>query len=120
MQKDANSAVFICPDYSGFAFTYYYNRDFFTARQSRIPKKDMVRALNSDHVFLVKNHKEVDSIYKANNFDKIIYVDAGADFSYSNNNIKDYFNRTFQGESVLVDSLYVPEIFNIYSYTLDK
>tara|TARA_B110000285_G_C14861643_1_gene484845 strand:- start:111 stop:545 length:435 start_codon:yes stop_codon:yes gene_type:complete len=118
MQKGSNSGVFICPDYFGFTFTYYYNRDYFTATENSIPEKEMLDALHSDNVFLVKSYKEIDSINKMNNYDKIIYVDAAADFSYGQNNIKNYLNTEFQKKSVSVDSIHIPGIFNIYSYKL--
>jgi uncharacterized membrane protein len=120
MQKGSNSAVFICPDYLGFTFTYYYNRDFFKATGSGVPMKDMVNALHSDHVFLVKNHKEVDSIYNANNYNKIIFVDATIEFENPTNNIKNYLDNTFQNENVIVDTVHVPRIFNIYTYQLKR
>lgn len=120
MQKDSRSAVFICPDYFVFSFTYYYNKGYFKATQSGIPKIDMLNALRSDNVFLVKNHTEVDSIYRANNYDEIIYVDAAADFAYGNNNIKNYLNIEFGIDSLSIDSVHVPGIFNIYSYHKKK
>lgn len=120
MQKDSNSAVFICPDYLVFTFSYYYNKNYFKSIESGVPKKGVVNALRSDNVFLVKNDKEVDSIFNKNKFDKIIYVDAAADFAYSDNNIKNYLKREFQDKTVTVDSLHVPRIFNIYSYQLLK
>lgn len=119
MQSDVNSVTFICPDYHGLAFTYYYNKDFFKSTKSGIPKKDLESALNSNNIFLVKNYRTVDSIYKANNYDKIIYVDAAADFSYPHNNIKDNLKNKFQGKSVSVDSLHIPGIYNIYSYQIN-
>lgn len=120
MQEGSNSAVFICPDYQGFAFTYYYNKDYFSATESGVPMKDMVKALRSDNVYLVKNDKEVDSIYTSNEFDKIIFVDATIEFSNPTNNIKNYLEESFQNENVTVDSIHVPRIFNIYSYQLKK
>jgi len=118
MQKGANTVVFICPEYDVFTFTYYYNRDYFTDIRSGIPRKDIVNALRSDDIFLVKSHKEVDSIYNANNYNKIIYLDVAAKFVYPNNNIKEYLNGAFQGNSVIIDSLHVPRIYDIYSYQI--
>lgn len=120
MQKGSKSAVFICPDYQGFAFTYYYNRDYFSATESGIPMKDMVKALRRDNVFLVNNHKEVDSICNENNYNKIIFVDATIEFENPTNNIKNYLDNSFQKDSVTFDSIHVPRIFNVYSYQLEK
>ena len=120
MQKDTNCAIFICPDYHMFTFAYYYNKDYFMDVKSGIPNIDLLQALHSDHIFPVKNHNEVDSIYTANNYDKIIYIDAAADFSYSDNNIKNYLHNKLQSEFVTFDSLHVPGIFNIYSYKIRK
>lgn len=118
MQQDSNSAVFICPEHFGFTITYYYDRDYFTNTENNIPQNHMLDGLRSDNVFLVKDFKELDSICKINDYDKIIYVDADADFSHSNNNINNYLSTKFQGKSVSFDSTHVREIFNIYSYKI--
>jgi uncharacterized membrane protein len=120
MHKNSNSAVFICPDYFGFNFAYYYNKNYFIVNKNSKIEVDLIDSLHSDNIFLVKNFHSVDSIYKANNFNKIIYVDAAADFSYSNNNIKNYLNKLFRNKSVSIDSMYVPGIFNIYKYEYEK
>ena len=120
MKSESKSAVFICPGYFIETFTYYYNKSYFKNVKSGIPYKDMVNALQSEHIFLVNDYKTIDSKYKLNDYNKIIYVDAAADFAYSNNHIKEYFNREFQRKSVSVDSIHVPGIFYIYSYKLQN
>ena len=118
MQQDSQSLIFISPEHFGLNFTYYYNKEYFTSTENDISNSHMSHSLQSDNVFLVNNSKELDTICKTNVFNKIIYIDAGADFSNTNNNIKFFLNTKFQNGSVSFDSTHVHKIFNIYSYEI--
>jgi len=120
MKSNSRSAVFICPDYFIETFTYYYNNSYFKDIKSQDPYEDMINNLQTEHIYHVKNYKTIDSICNLNKYDKIIYVDAAADFAYSKNNIKAYFNSKIRRISVSVDSTHVPSIFYIYSYKLQN
>ena len=115
-QQTENTAVFICPDYHGFTFTYYYDRFLFENTKSDIPEKDMEQGLNKDNVYLVRKFDQVDSVLSTNDFGHIVYVDAGADFSYSDNGIKHFLRSKVQKDTARIDSLYIPGIYTVYTF----
>ncbi|RFC55264.1 glycosyltransferase family 39 protein [Brumimicrobium aurantiacum] len=118
--ENGNSAIFMCPDYFGPTFTYYFNKELFTHTEGQNPSGHLKTVLSDENVFLVKSDHEVDSISKLNNYEKFIYIDADADFAYSDNNIKNYLNDKLKGDSVSIDSTYFPGIFNVYTYSINE
>jgi uncharacterized membrane protein len=117
MKSNTNSGVFICPDYFGTGFSYYYNRGYFADSKSNIPQKDLIDNLENDSIFLVSSSREVDSICKGYDFRNIIYVDAAADFSYPENKIKGYLTNEFASGFGYTDSVFIPGIYTIYTYS---
>lgn len=118
--ENGNSAIFMCPDYFGPTFTYYFNKELFTHTEGQNPSGHLKTVLSDENVFLVKSDHEVDSISKLNNYEKFIYIDADADFAYSDNNIKNYLNDKLKNNSVSIDSTFFPGIFNVYTYSINE
>jgi len=107
--KTNNTLVYYCSDRFTLNFIYYYNNNLF---KNVIEEKNPLNTyLNTENIFPIISYNQIDTalIKKA---DKIIFLDAAADFDYPNNNIKEVLNSNY----TLVHEYKFPEIFHIYEY----
>lgn len=110
--KDSNTAVLICPDYFVLSFIYYYNQELFKIVDSTEGTSKIAQMLNHDHVFMVRNRSELPKIDQ----DKIIYLDAAADFAYPNNEVY----STLEQNYILQNKHSFYEIFNVNEFSRKK
>lgn len=111
--KTGNTLVYYCSDRFTLNFVYYYNKDLFKNIIEEKDKNPFNEFLNTENIFPIISANQIDTalIKKA---DKIIFLDAAADFDYPNNNIKNYLNLNF----TLVNQYKFHEIFYIYEYNV--
>jgi len=103
--KTAQDVLFICPDYSYFGFTYYYNKAIF---------KDyvhIIKRLNTDNIFLVPDLEAMQSLLPSFADRRIIYLQAGTEYIDPENDIFQFLekNRKFSEKR---------NFFEIYSVSL--
>lgn len=120
LQQD-KTAIFICPDYFDLTFTYYYNRDMFEDVDNEKLKTHLVDNLKKDNVFPVRNASEIDTA-SLKQYDKILFIDASADFCYPNNNINTILTNLFTrlNDSISVNKHEIPQTLNIYEYNIES
>lgn len=108
--KTSSSIVYFCPDNFDLNFVYYYNiQDFKECDE----KNKMHQFLYSENIFPISSYNQIDTnLIKY--IDKIIYIDAAADFSYPENNIKNKLDLKYR----LKNEYKFYEIFNVYEYEL--
>lgn len=106
--KDSNTAVCICPSNFVLNFSYYYDREIFKKYDVNDIYSNIVKGLALQNVYGINNINEID--YKK--WDRIVFLDAAAAFSYPNNNIKKELdvNYNLKGEYKFY------EIFNVFEY----
>jgi hypothetical protein len=102
--KTPGSVVLICPPFFSYNFGYYYNIEYFK-------NKDLSGQLIKDSVFCIYNIGQVDEDL-LKNASKIIYLDAGADFSVPDNNIFSFFSKDYK----LSSSTEYYQIFKVYEF----
>jgi hypothetical protein len=112
IEKDnENTLILLCPDYFDLNFIYYYDRDLFTVKNTNKIYTPLQDTLKLKNIYPIRSIKEVDkSILKK--FDKIIYIDAAADFNYPNNKIFEGLNKEFSSSTMYE----FPEIFKVYEF----
>jgi uncharacterized membrane protein len=102
--KTPGSVVLICPPFFSYNFGYYYNSEYFK-------NKDLSDHLIKDSVYCIYNIGQVDeAILKSAS--KIIYLDAGADFSVPDNNIVHCLSKDYK----LLSSTEYYQIFKVYEF----
>jgi mannosyltransferase len=106
--KTANTAVYFCPQHFIFNYAYYYNRSLFEQPTGKDPYLNMTNSLANDHIYGIHNFSEIDTT----RLEKIIYLDAGADFSSPGNGIYDFLN----GNYTLKETHEFPEIFRVFVF----
>jgi mannosyltransferase len=106
--KTANTAVYFCPQHFIFNYAYYYNRLLFETPTEKDPYLKMTNSVANDHIYGIHNFSEIDTT----RLEKIIYLDAGADFSSPGNGIYDFLNRNY----TLKETHEFPEIFRVFVF----
>jgi uncharacterized membrane protein len=110
--KTLNTIVYICPDGFDINFAYYYNRSYFKDIDDPESKRKLYRHLASEHIYPISNERQLD-IALLRKAEKVIYIDAAADFAYPGNGIKAYLDSTLN----LKHQYEIPEIYWIYEYS---
>lgn len=108
--KDANTLVIICPNYFMLNFTYYFDRNAFKNYNVENIYSNIDSTLRTENVIAINNINEVD--FKQ--WNHIIYLDAAADFSSPNNNIRNQLNKYYN----LKNEYDVYEIYKLFDYTV--
>lgn len=103
--------VYICPSWFEMNFIYYYDNDCFKDYNTEDIKRNMFEYLNSDNIFPINSWQEIDA-EQISHFDKVIFLDAGADFSFPNNNIKNQLGLNYN----LINKFKFYEIFHVFEY----
>lgn len=111
--KNNQTLIVLCPDVFDLNFIYYYNQAYF-----KHPDKNKTRLsdyLHSENIYPIRH---VDQIEKnqLNATQQILYLDAGADFNYPENQIRHSFDQRF----IYQETHHFYEIFNIYTYKTHK
>jgi len=109
--KTSSTIVYLCPDYFDLNFVYYYNMQYFKGYDEKKIKNKIHKYLNSENIFPISSYNQIDTNL-IKNIDKIIYLDAAADFCYPENNIKNKLDLNYR----LKNEYKFYEIFNVYEY----
>ncbi len=111
--KTSNTIIYFCPDWFELNFAYYYNIEYFKDYDDINIKNKIYQYLHSENIFPINSSNQIDTnlIKYA---DKIIYLDAAADFSYPNNNIKKELDLNCH----LKNQYKFYEIYNLFEYEL--
>jgi hypothetical protein len=109
--KTSNTVVYMCPDYFDMNFAYYYNKSLFSDIAPTNYRKRLRDGLANEKIFIIANRHQIDTLL-IKNTDKVIYVDAAADFSYPQNKIKEYLDSCM---NPVQDNFYY-EIFHVIEY----
>ncbi|HEX2935418.1 MAG TPA: glycosyltransferase family 39 protein [Bacteroidales bacterium] len=109
--KTPNTVVYMCPDYFDMNFAYYYNRSLFSDIEPANYRKRLRDGLAKENIYPIASKQQIDTflIKKTN---KVIYIDAAADFSYPQNKIKAYLDSCM---NPVQDNFYY-EIFHVIEY----
>ncbi len=86
-KKETNTIVLVCSPEFMTNFVYYYSPDYFKQIDQAKEYEKMEKLMNAENVYFI-DHLYPDMLAKLNSFDKVIYLDAGADFSAPGNHIK--------------------------------
>jgi hypothetical protein len=93
--KTKETAVILCPNYFNLNFAFYYDKSLFKNIGNESIEEGIVKRLEEENVYGITHsnqlNKEVFTKYK-----KIIYLDAGADFTYPKNGIKQAIETKFK------------------------
>lgn len=112
-QKDKNTLVLICsPDFAT-NFVYYYNINYFKSIAQDKEYDAMEKMMNQENVYFI-NRMDSNLYNKIDEFDKLIYLDAGADFSVPNNHIKEDLIHKYH----LKEEKFHVEMFHTYVFNL--
>ena len=106
--KQTNTLVIISPSTFMLNFSYYYNITFFKNYHSQKIYSRIHQALISENIYAINDIKEID----LKPWHHIAYVDAAADFSSPNNNIKKELDAHYH----LKNTFQFYEIFNVFEY----
>jgi uncharacterized membrane protein len=106
--KDAETLVLICPTHFILNFEYYYNKEVFKKYNTDNIYSNINQSINLDNIYSINNIQEID--FKK--WNKVVFLDAAANFSYPDNNIKQELDKNY----VLKNKFYFAEIFNIFTY----
>jgi mannosyltransferase len=111
--KTSNTIIYFCPDWFDLNFAYYYNINYFKAYDDKNIKNKIHHYLHLENIFPISSYNQIDpnlSKYA----DKIIYLDAAANFSYPENKIKNELDACYR----MVNKYEFYEIFILYEYKL--
>ena len=111
--KTENTIVYFCPSWFEMNFTYYFDIACFENYSTNDLKKNIYKCLNNDNIYLIDNSNQIDTLF-LENFDKVIYLDAGADFSFPKNGIL----KKLESKYTLEDKYFYNDIFNIYEFKI--
>jgi hypothetical protein len=109
--KVRRSVLYICPDYFDQNFIYYYNQDYFKNATKYYPFDLLRKQINSDMVFPITNYRDMDTSLFSK-VDKVIFLDAAADFTFPNNGIYTFLHSRFKNE---IKYEYI-NIFRLYEF----
>ena len=106
--KDSNTLVLICPSHFILNFAYYYNKDIFKDYNADDIYSNINKSLNLENVYGLNSINEI--YFKK--WNKIVFLDAAASFSYPNNNIKNELDANYD----LTNEFHFYEILNVSEY----
>lgn len=109
-EKKPGDLVIICSHEFLTNFAYYYNEDIFKITSAN-EYEAIESKLKKENVFPVRNISEISKAV-IDSATRIIYVDAGADFSNPGNNVLSALENKFG----VVEKKHFEEIFNVYVF----
>lgn len=74
---------------------------------------NMYNYMRQQNIYPINNASQIDSSILTN-YIKVIYIDAGADFSYPNNNIYHFLLSKYSH----IQKYEYPEIFKVYEFSI--
>jgi hypothetical protein len=109
-----NAIVYFCPSWFELNFIYYYNIDCFKDYNTIDIKYNIYKYLHSKNIYPIDSKNQLDTslIKKA---DKIIFLDAGANYSSPDNNIF----QTLEQHYKLQSKYEYYEIFRVYEFKVE-
>lgn len=110
-KKDSNTIVLVCSPEFMTNFVYYYDTSYFRNIE---PDKEYARTerlMNAENIYFI-DRLYPDMAAKLNSFDKIIYLDAGADFSAPGNHIRQDLESFYK----LQEEKFHFELFHTYIF----
>lgn len=110
-KKESKTLVIICAHDFINNFTYYYNQKIFTGITAGNEYKKLTAELNAENVYPIRTISELPS-EKLNKFEKVIFLDAAADFSNPGNRI---YETLIQGYTER-NKTHFKNIFNVYEF----
>ena len=111
--KETNTIVYFCPSWFDLNFVYYYNFEWFKNYDNQPIKRKLHKYMSADNIYPIDNKNQIDTI-KLKEFNTIIYIDAGAGFSFPKNGICEKLN----GISISNQKYEFYEMFKVYEYQL--
>lgn len=109
--KDEQTLVIISPYYFMPTFTYYHDTEYFKLTDRNIPYKRMDQNLRSENIYCVYGMNQ-NLNEKLESFNKVIFLDAAADFANPDNNIRKTLDSKFKQK----EKHFFYEIFDVYLY----
>jgi mannosyltransferase len=94
-KKEGKTIVLVCSPEFMTNFVYYYSPGYFQQIEQDKEYEKTEKLMNAEDVYFI-DRLYPDMVAKLNGFDKIIYLDAGADFSSPGNNIKQDLESHYQ------------------------
>lgn len=110
-KKDEKTIIIGCGYDFILNFAYYYNLDHFKVKDQNFEYTELENFLAKENIYFV-NTLDSNLETKINDFEKVIYLDASANFSSPNNGIKEKFDENYK----LIDKTFYYELFNVYRY----
>ena len=106
--KDPKTKVLICPQYFIYNFAYYYSDEIFKEINFQDPYYQIKKNLLKENIYTINNINEVN----LENCNKVVFVDAAAQFSFPENNILNRLKKEYKQKNT--HKYY--EIFNVYEF----
>jgi hypothetical protein len=110
--QDNSTLIYFCPDWFDINFVYYYDIECFKNYNTTKIKQNMYTCMHAQNVYPISSANEIDTTL-LRSFKRIIYIDAGADFSYPGNNVYQFLSNRF----TLQQKSEYPEIFKVYTFS---
>ncbi|GAA5221705.1 hypothetical protein GCM10025777_23350 [Membranihabitans marinus] len=111
LNKESNNIVFMCPDYLHLSYVYHHSRDWFNRAEDFQNDEAFKEVLREENIFPISSSKGLD-FNKIKTFDKVIYIDAAANFSYPNNAIL----PTLEDSLKLIGKNHFETLFDVYVF----
>ncbi len=105
--KGENASIIICPSFFMLNYAYYYDKSIFSEIDNGNSYAKITQRLNSESIYPINS---ADLIPNTKN--KIVYLDAAADFSFPDNNLYNTLNQKYK----LKNTFKFYEIFNVYEF----
>lgn len=107
--------VLICAPEFMTTFAYYYNNTYFKQLDGHSEYGRLTELLNKDHISFIH---EIDpqTAQHIGHYKKLIYLDAGADFSVPGNHIKEDLLKLYP----LQEEKFHPELFHTYFFQVER
>lgn len=108
---DENTMLIICAHEFINNFTYYYDKKIFTGVVAGNEYRKMTNELNHENIFPVMKIKDIPES-EMHKFNRIIFLDASADFSNPGNEIYSTLKKNY----VEIKKTHFNHIFNVYEW----
>ena len=111
LKSEENIIIYFSPSWFDLNFIYYYNIDIFKKKDNKNLKKNIHKYFDENNIYPINNVNQIEIDLLKDSY-KIVYLDAGANFSFPNNNIL----NLLETKLVLKNKYEYYEIFKIYEF----